>query len=300
MKIIFMGTPDFSVQALESLIEAGHEVIAVYTKAPRPAGRGQKEMKSPVHLAAEKHNIPVNTPKTLKDIEVQAEFAALGADVAVVAAYGLILPKTILDICPCINIHASLLPRWRGAAPIQRAILAGDKTSGVTIMQMDEGLDTGDMLIWEEIPIQGMSAGELHDSLATLGAKLVVSAMDLLKKGELKPIRQTGEATYADKIKKEEAFINWNKPGAEIIRQINGFNPFPGAYFNYKDEKIKILAAKYKQTDPNAKPGTIVDNMLSIACLDGVLHPKTVQRQGKKPMPAADMLRGYNIEGMLE
>jgi methionyl-tRNA formyltransferase len=293
MKIVFMGTPDFSVAALEALVAAGHDVVAVYTQPPRPAGRGQKETKSPVHLTAEKHNISVKTPKTLKDEDVQAEFADLGADLAVVAAYGLILPQAILDACSCLNIHASILPRWRGAAPIQRAILAGDKESGVTIMQMDAGLDTGDMLIWEKVTINDdMNAGQLHDELSIMGAKLIVKA---LEKADLARITQVGEATYAAKIKKEEAKIDWNKSIDEVSRQIRAFNPYPGAFLIHKNEKIKILAAKAVSNKTIKSQGVIVDNLFGISCVDGVVYPTMVQREGKKPMPVEDMLRGFQI-----
>ncbi|MCE3231991.1 MAG: fmt [Rickettsiaceae bacterium] len=287
-----MGTPEFSVVALEAIIKAGHEVAAVYTREPKPAGRGQKEQKSPVHIIADKYNIPVTTPKTLKNQDVQAEFAAFGADCAVVAAYGLILPKPILDACPCINIHASLLPRWRGAAPIQRAILAGDKESGITIMHMDEGLDTGDMLLWEKVAIDGMNAGQLHDTLAKMGGKLIVEAMNNPK---LQPVKQDGWATYAEKICKEEAKINWNNTVEEIDRQIRAFNPYPGAYFVYNGEKIKILAAQITKKSVE-KPAIIMDSLCGISCSNGVVYPKIVQRQGKKPMPIEDMLRGFEIQ----
>jgi methionyl-tRNA formyltransferase len=292
MKLIFMGTPEFSVTALEALVSAGHEVVAVYTQPPRPAGRGQKEAKSPVHLAAEKHNIPVKTPKTLKDEVAQAEFAALGADFAVVAAYGLILPQAILDSCSCLNIHASILPRWRGAAPIQRAILAGDKESGVTIMQMDAGLDTGDMLAWEKFSIEGMNAGELHDTLSALGAKLIAQ---VLKNPGLPRIKQEGEATYAAKIKKEEAKIDWNKSADEIARQIRAFSPYPGAFLIHNNEKIKILSARVDVQKSIDNQGVVLDSSFKISCIGGVVCPIIVQREGKKPMPTEDMLRGFQI-----
>ncbi len=296
MRLIFMGTPDFSVKALEALIKSGHEVVAVYSQPPRPAGRGQKEQKSPVHLAAEKHNIVVKTPTSLKNPAEQNEFAAFGADVAVVAAYGLILPQAILDCCPCLNIHASILPRWRGAAPIQRAILAGDETSGVTIMRMDAGLDTGDMLLLQEVDIEaGMSAGALHDELSSVGATLIVKSLNDFDK--LKPIKQNDNAaTYAKKISKDEAKIIWDKTGAEIDRHIRAFNPYPGAYFEYDNNKIKIFEADFKPISGlKQTPGCIIDDKLSIACKDGAIVPIMVQRQGKKTMSTEELLRGFCI-----
>ncbi len=288
-----MGTPEFSVSALESLVSAGHEIAAVYSQPPRPAGRGQKEQKSPVHIAAEKHGIQVRTPKTLREAEAQKAFADLEADVAVVVAYGLLLPKPILDACRCINIHASLLPRWRGAAPIQRAIEAGDEVSGVTIMDMDEGLDTGNMLIWEKIDISEMNAGQLHDELSKIGARLIVEALATLNK--IKPTKQDDSATYASKISKSEAKIDWSESVTIIAHKIRAFNPFPGAYFLYKGEKIKILSASFQAKNHKYKIGEVIDGSLVIACNGGLLNPDVVQREGKKPMPVGDMLRGFDV-----
>jgi methionyl-tRNA formyltransferase len=291
MKIIFMGTPEFAVAALNSIIEAGYEVVAVYTKEPKPAGRGQKEQKSPVHLTAEKHNIPVKTPKTLKTAEAQAEFADLHPDIAVVAAYGLILPQAILDVCKCINIHASLLPRWRGAAPIQRAILAGDKQTGVTIMQMDAGLDTGDMILAEGFDIDRMNCGEVHDKLSIIGADLVVKVLN----SNIKPVVQPEGATYADKIKKEEAKINWSNTAEQIDRQIRAFAPHPGAYFTYNNEIFKILSAGVEANKSIENQGVILDSSFGMSCSDGVIHPQIIQRQGKKAMSVEELLRGFSV-----
>jgi len=295
MKLIFMGTPDFSVNALEAIIAEGHEVLAVYSQPPRPSGRGHKLRKSPLHLAAEKHNIPVRTPVSLKNKGEQEEFASFGADAAVVVAYGLLLPKAILDICPCFNIHASLLPRWRGAAPIQRSIISGDIITGVTIMKMDEGLDTGDMIIWEEIPINSMNAKQLHDALSVLGSRLIVEALDKISKGEIKFIKQEGEATYAKKITKEEPLIDFNKSANELDCFIRGFSPHPGAYFIYNDEKFKILSAEFEEKSTGFSVGEVINENLDIAIKDGLIRPVLIQRQGKKSMPLKDMLRGFSI-----
>lgn len=294
MKIIFMGTPEFSVSALKEIIESGHEVVAVYSQPPRPSGRGQKEHNSPVHEAALKYGIPVFTPKSLRNEEAQQQFAAHKADVAVVVAYGLLLPKPILDACRCINIHASLLPRWRGAAPIQRAIMEGDTKTGITIMDMDEGLDTGNMLLIQEVTIAlDMNAGQLHDELSAVGAKLVVEA--LAKINELVPQKQLGEATYAAKIMKEEAKIDWDMPGDKIILKIRAFNPYPGAFFEYKGEKIKIFEADFINGG-NAEVGKILDENFAIACNGGKILPQLIQRQGKKIMPINELLRGFKVE----
>src|SRR5688572_15468727 len=242
MNIVFMGTPDFAVPALEALVAAGHRVLAVYTQPPRPAGRGQKEQPSPVQRAAGRHGVPVRAPRSLRDAAAQAEFKALRADLAVVAAYGLILPKAVLDapLRGCLNIHASLLPRWRGAAPIQRAIEAGDAESGITIMVMDEGLDTGPMLLKDSVPIgPATTAGALHDALGALGARLIVRAVAGLESGALVPVPQPAEGvTYAKKIAKDEARIDWKAPASVLERRIRAFNPFPGAWFEAKGERV--------------------------------------------------------------
>jgi len=299
LRLVFMGTPDFAVPALEALFAAGHEIVCVYSQPPRPAGRGHRERPSSVHAAAEAHGIPVRTPTSLKSAEAQAEFAALGADVAVVAAYGLILPKPILEAprLGCLNIHASLLPRWRGAAPIQRAILAGDRRTGVTIMQMDEGLDTGPMLLRHAVEIGRMSAGELHDELADLGAALIVKALKGLEAGTLTPTPQPPKrgVTYASKIDKAESRIDWGLSASDLGRLVRAFTPFPGAWFEYAGERIRVLEAEAVGGLSKAKPGTMIDDRLTVACGKGFLKLRTVQRAGKGAMDAGAFLRGYPI-----
>lgn len=297
MKIVFMGTPDFSVPVLEALTQK-HEVICVYCQPPRPAGKGMKLRPSPVQNKAESLGIPVRTPKSFKSVEEQLAFEELKADVAVVCAYGLILPISVLKAPKfgCINVHASLLPRWRGAAPIQRAIEAGDDVSGVTIMQMDAGLDTGDMLLKAEVPITPLTtAGMLHDQLSELGAKLIVDVLDEMPV----PIPQPQEgANYAQKIQKSEALINWNFPADIIERKIRAFNPFPGAYFICRGERIKIFEAVIeKPTDFSVLHGTVLDDNLLIGCGEGTaLRLKTVQREGKRITSAEDFLRGFELK----
>ena len=300
MKIIFMGTPDFSVPALERIIEKKHEIIAVYTRTPSPSGRGQHLRKTPVHEVADKYGIPVRTPETLKGEGVQKDLAEMKADIAVVVAYGLLLPEKILKAPKygCINIHASLLPRWRGAAPIQRAIMEGDKETGVTIMQMDKGLDTGDMLLMERISIEdNTNAQIMHDGLSLLGAEMVVRALDGISEGSLKGIKQpTDGVTYAKKLTKEDERINWNNPAWKIECQIRGLAPRPGAFFTYKGEIIKILEADYSNKKTAAKPGEVIDDGLTIACGDGIIIPIKVQRQGRNMTDVNSFLRGFNIE----
>jgi methionyl-tRNA formyltransferase len=299
MNLVFMGTPDFSVPALDALVAAGHRVLAVYTQPPRPAGRGQKDQSSPVQRAAERHGIPVRAPKTLRDAGAQQEFRALRADLAVVAAYGLILPKAILDapLRGCLNIHASLLPRWRGAAPIQRAIEAGDAKTGITIMVMDEGLDTGPMLLKESMPIgPSDTAGTLHDTLAALGATLIVRALAGLESGALVPVPQPAEGvTYARKIAKDEARLDWRAPAALLARRVRAFNPFPGAWFEAKGERIRVLSAVVEAGMRSAAPGTVLDAHLAIACGESALRPTLLQRAGKAPLPADALLRGFAL-----
>jgi methionyl-tRNA formyltransferase len=299
MNLVFMGTPDFSVPALDALVAAGHRVLAVYTQPPRPAGRGQKKQPSPVQRAAERHGIPVRVPKSLRDAGAQQEFRALRADLAVVSAYGLLLPKAILDapLRGCLNIHASLLPRWRGAAPIQRAIEAGDAESGITIMIMDEGLDTGPMLLKESVRIApDTTAGALHDALAALGATLIVRALAGLESGALVPVPQPAEGvTYAKKIAKDEARLDWRAPAALLSRRIRAFNPFPGAWFEAKGERIRVLAATVEPRARDAAPGTILDAKLTVACGENTLRPTSLQRAGKAPMPADALLRGFAL-----
>jgi methionyl-tRNA formyltransferase len=296
-RIAYMGTPDFSVGALAALIEAGHEVACVYTQPPRPAGRGKKDRPSPVHAFATERGIEVRHPASLRGADEQAGFAALDLDLAVVAAYGLILPKPILEAprLGCLNIHASLLPRWRGAAPIQRAILAGDRTTGVTIMRMDEGLDTGPMLLRERVAIgPATNAGELHDELAAAGARMIVAALAGLGAGTLDETPQPDEGVaYAAKIDKAESRIDWTRPAIEIERQLRAFAPAPGAWFELDGERIRALAGAV--TDNRAAPGTVLDDMLTVACGEGALRLVTVQRAGKAAMEAAAFLRGRAI-----
>ena len=295
MRIIFMGTPDFAVPALRALVAAGHEVVVAYTQPPRPGGRRGKELTpTPVHRAAEELGIPVRHPSSLKGAEEQAAFTALNADLAVVAAYGLILPQAVLDAPShgCLNIHASLLPRWRGAAPIQRAILAGDEEAGATIMQMEAGLDTGPMLALARTPIDGKTAGELIEELAELGANLMVEVLANLPAHASEP-QPTEGVTYARKIDKAEARIDWSQGAEAIERQIRAFAPTPGAWFELEGERCKVLAADL--VDGSGLPGTVLDVRLTIACGTGALRPVRVQRAGKPAMAAEDLLRGWAI-----
>lgn len=296
MRVVFMGTPDFAAAALARIREK-HNVIAVYTQPPRPAGRGQQDRPSATQLFAEKHGIPVHAPKSLKKEDAQTTFKALGADIAVVAAYGLILPQAVLDAprLGCINIHASLLPRWRGAAPIQRAIMAGDAESGVTIMQMDTGLDTGPMLLKRATPITASTtAGVLHDTLAQIGGDLVLEALAGLEGGTLRPTPQPAEGVVmAAKIDKTEAHIDWNRPAGDVLRHIHGLSPFPGAWFAHGNERIKVL--KVELAHGGGVPGTAADDRLAINCAGGAVRLVSVQRAGKAPMAADAFLRGYAL-----
>jgi len=298
LRLIFMGTPDFAVPALAALRDAGHEIAAVYSQPPRPAGRGHAERPSPVQTFAEAHGLPVRTPRTLRDPAAQADFAAFGADAAVVAAYGLILPQAVLDAprLGCINIHGSLLPRWRGAAPIQRAILAGDDETGITIMQMDAGLDTGPMLLRESVPIgPRTTAGDLHDTLAEIGARLIVEAMKGVAAGSLKAEPQPAEgATYAAKLGRDEGRLDWTRPALELDRRVRALNPWPGTWFAHDDAKIKVLDAV---ADPAAggDPGTVLPGGLTIACGEGGLRLLRLQRAGRAPVDAEAFLRGYAL-----
>jgi methionyl-tRNA formyltransferase len=295
LRIVFMGTPAFAAVALKVLVDAGHEVIAVYSQPPRPKGRGMETQKSPVHMLAEEQGIAVRTPTSLRNAEEAAAFAALQADVAVVAAYGLILPKAVLDAPRhgCLNIHASLLPRWRGAAPIQRAIMAGDARTGVTIMQMEEGLDTGPMLLKEELAIGAdMNAGALHDALAEIGARLVCQALEQLS--TLTPVPQPSDGvSYAAKISKEECRIDWRRRAGELDRHIRGLSPAPGAFTEIGGERLTVLAADL--APGSGAPGTILDDRLIIACGEGALRPTLVKRAGKRAMSAEEMLRGFAV-----
>jgi methionyl-tRNA formyltransferase len=297
MKLVFMGTPDFAAAALAALHAAGHEIVCVYTQPPRPSGRGQRERKGAVHALAESLGLPVRTPKSLKTSEARAEFAALGAEIAIVAAYGLILPKPVLAAprLGCVNIHASLLPRWRGAAPIHRALLAGDSETGITIMQMDEGLDTGAMLMKRAIAIdEAETAQSLHDRLRDLGAVMIVEALPLLERGDL-PATSQPEAgvTYAAKLTRADSLIDWTKPAHAIERQIRALNPWPGVAFTFNDTPIKLHAAGI--THGYGAPGTVLDDALTIACGDGALRLTRVQRPGRAPMEVQEFLRGFPI-----
>ncbi len=303
LRLIFMGTPEFSVPTLMALAEAGHEIAAVYTQPPRPAGRrGLVLKKSPVHEAAEAFGIPVRTPQSLKDEEQQEAFRSLEADAAVVVAYGLLLPRAILEgtRLGAFNGHASLLPRWRGAAPIQRAIMAGDRETGMMIMKMDEGLDTGPVAMTATVPIDAdMTAGELHDRLKMVGAGLMVDAMGALERGELKPVPQAVEgASYAGKIMKEETRVNWNSPAEKVHNHIRGLAPFPGAWCEMpvsgKVERVKLLRSTLSTGE--GMPGEVIDDDLAVACGDGAVRLVKVQRAGGKPIAAADFLRGAMLE----
>lgn len=300
MKVIFMGTPEFAVPALEALINAeAYQVVAVYSQPPRPAGRGKKERPSPTHLLAESHGIPVYTPISLKKEETQKAFTELGADIAVVAAYGLLLPEPILKACKygCINIHPSLLPRWRGAAPIQRTIMAGDTETGVAIMQMDKGLDTGDILLLENVKLSDdITAGELHDMLAGYGAELLLQALDAIGSGTITHRPQSEEGvTYADKIQKSESKIDWSKPAEEIIHTIRGLTPWPGSYFEIDGERIKVLKVQLVDIIGDVQPGEVVDGKLTIACGAGGIRPLQVQRAGRGVMDTDSLLRGFEV-----
>jgi methionyl-tRNA formyltransferase len=293
MRIVFMGSPDFAVPSLNALVEAGHDVIAAYSQPPRPAGRGKAERRTAVHERADKVGIEVRTPKTLRTEEEQARFRALDADLAVVAAYGLILPKPILDAPKggCVNVHASLLPRWRGAAPIQRAILAGDEISGVTIMQMEEGLDTGPMLHRLTLDIRGKNAGQVTEELADLGAQALLDWLEDPTEPEPQPI---AGATYASKIDKAETRIDWRQPATQVERQVRAFNPVPGAWFEANGERIKVLEAAVGNEPPH-EPGEVLDDRLNIACGQGYILPIKVQRAGRSPMSPGELLRGFPL-----
>ncbi len=309
LRLIFMGTPEFSVPVLSALIGAagdgGQEVVGVYSQPPRPAGRGMEERKSPVHLAAEQFSIPVFTPASLKGEAEQQQFAALDADAAVVVAYGLLLPKAILDAVPlgCWNGHASLLPRWRGAAPIQRAIMAGDTQTGVMIMRMEEGLDTGPVAMAEKVAIgPDMTASDLHDELSRTCADLMVRAMGALQRGQLDTRPQSEEGvTYAAKIDKAEARIDWSRPAKVVHDQIRGLSPFPGAWCEMdlgvhgksSPTRVKLLGSRL--VEGSGEPGTVLDNNLTIACGEGAVQVTRLQRAGKGAQQADDFLRGNKI-----
>jgi methionyl-tRNA formyltransferase len=304
LDLVFMGTPDFAATILDALIDAGHRVRAVYTQPPRPAGRGHRPQPSPVQLLAMQHRIAVFSPVSLRTQEAQAAFSAQGADAAVVAAYGLILPRAILAAprFGCLNVHASLLPRWRGAAPIQRTLLAGDAETGVTIMQMQEGLDTGPILLQRAVPIiSDASATELSGELAALGAELIVEALDGVARRTLAARPQPREGvTYAHKIRREDGRLDWRLPAAVLARQVRALDPWPGVFFEGprlrgEGEHIRVLRALALPATAMSPPGTVLDERLSIACGDGVLQPLRVQRPGRAALDVPAFLRGHPI-----
>lgn len=302
LRLIFMGTPEFAVPTLLALADHGHEIAAVYTRAPKPAGRGMKLQATPVEQAARQLGIPVLTPKTLRTPEAEAEFRSHSADAAVVVAYGMILPQNILDAVPlgCFNLHGSLLPRWRGAAPIQRAIMTGDAESGVMVMKMDAGLDTGDVAMAERLQItDAMTAQDLHDALAPLGADLMVRAMGALSRGGLQLTRQSEEGvTYASKIDKAEARIDWTKSAHEVLRHIHGLSPFPGAWFEIAvdGEPVRIKVLRCELAKGSGAPGDVLDDRLTIACGAGAIRILDLQRAGKPPMKAEAFLNGTPLK----
>jgi methionyl-tRNA formyltransferase len=299
MRLIFAGTPEFAASALRALIPTGHDIALVLTQPDRPAGRGMQLKPSAVKSLALEHGLAVAQPLSLKDEAVQASLRAVGADLMVVAAYGLILPQAVLDIprLGCLNIHASLLPRWRGAAPIQRAIEAGDAETGITIMVMDEGLDTGPMLLKESVPIgPATTAGALHDALAAVGARLVVQAVEGLRSGVLVPAPQPAQGvTYAKKVEKHEARLDWRAPAALLERRVRAFNPVPGAWFEARGERIRVLRAEVPAGVSGGAPGAVLDERLTVACAGGTLRLLEVQRAGKAPVAAEAFLRGFPI-----
>lgn len=298
MRLIFMGTPDFAVPTLIELAARGHEIAAVYTRAPKPAGRGMDQQHTPVEREARRLVLPVHTPKTLKDDDAQKAFRADNADAAVVVAYGLILPTPILEAprLGCFNVHASLLPRWRGAAPINRAIMAGDAESGVTIMKMDEGLDTGAIAMAERTPTGAdMTAGELHDALSRLGADLMLRVLAAAERGSLVLTQQPrAGVTYAEKISKSETRIDWSKPWKQVHDHIRGLSPVPGAWFEVGGVRVKVLRST--KSKGSGAPGTALDDKLTIACGDGAVRLVQAQRAGRQPMTAEEFLRGMPVK----
>jgi methionyl-tRNA formyltransferase len=302
LRLIFMGTPEFAVPTLLDLVAHGHQVVAVYTRAAKPAGRGMKLQPTPVELEATRLGIPVLTPATLKTPEELQQFGAFEADAAVVVAYGMILPRAILDAPPlgCFNLHGSLLPRWRGAAPINRAIMAGDTESGVMVMKMDVGLDTGDVAMAERVAISdAMTAADLHDVLAPLGADLMVRAMGTLERGKLQLTRQSDAGvTYAAKIDKAEARIDWNKPAHAVLRHIHGLSPFPGAWCEmpFENETVRVKLLRCEFAGGKGAPGELLDEQLAVACGDGAIRIVELQRAGKAPMKTKDFLRGTPLK----
>jgi methionyl-tRNA formyltransferase len=297
LRLVFMGTPEFAVPTLSAIVSGGHEIVAVYTRAPKPAGRGMGLMPSPIEREARRLGLPVLPPRTLRSDEAQAAFRSHGADAAVVVAYGLILPRPILTGVPrgCFNLHASLLPRWRGAAPINRAIMAGDAETGVMVMKMDEGLDTGPVALAEHVPIGAeMTAGELHDVLAPLGADLMLRALAALERGSLTLTPQPDAGiTYATKIEKDETRIDWSKPWKQVHDHCRGLSPFPGAWFEMEGRRIRVL--RTTRGEGLAAPGTVLDDRLTIACGEGAVRLLEVQRAGRHPLKAEEFLRGIPV-----
>jgi methionyl-tRNA formyltransferase len=302
LRLAFLGTPAFAVPTLHALVEAGHEVAAVYSQPPRPSGRGQKLQPSPVQMAAESHGIPVRVPVSLKGADEQAAFAALSVDAAVVVAYGLLLPKTVLDAprLGCFNLHASLLPRWRGAAPIHRAIMAGDGETGVMVMRMEVGLDTGPVLATWRTPIgDETTTGQLQEVLAREGAKLMVAGLEALAAGRAREVAQSSDGvTYAKKIVPEEARIVWSRPAREVLRHVHGLNPAPGAWTMAGEARIKIL--QVKAVAGRGTPGAIIAAPLVVACGDGAVSIEVLQRAGRGAQGAAEFLRGFSLPPAFE
>jgi methionyl-tRNA formyltransferase len=304
LRLVFMGTPDFAVPTLLEIVGRGHEVTAVYTRAPKPGGRrGLDLTPSPVEREARRFDLPVHTPKTLRTAEAEAAARAYGADAAVIVAYGLILPKPILEAFPlgCFNLHASLLPRWRGAAPINRAVMAGDAETGLMVMKMEEGLDTGPVGMAERLPIEpDATAGDLHDRLARLGADLMVRALSALERGSLTLTPQPADGvTYASKIDKDETRIDWARPWHEVHNHIRGLSPFPGAWFELADKgtpvRIKVLRTTKGAGAGAGAPGTALDDRLTVACGEGAVRILELQRAGRQPMQAQEFLRGTSV-----
>ncbi|MDB5735958.1 MAG: methionyl-tRNA formyltransferase [Alphaproteobacteria bacterium] len=296
LRLAFMGTPDFAVPTLAELIAQGHDIAAVYSQPPRPKGRGMALEPGPVHKFAQGAGLPVRTPLSLKGEAEQAEFAALNIDAAIVVAYGLLLPKPILDApaLGCFNLHGSLLPRWRGAAPIQRAVMAGDAETGVMVMQMEEGLDTGPVLMAERVPVGRKTSGDLAAELSRLGADLMVRALGALERGAVTPVAQSEDGvTYAKKILKDEARIDWSKSATEIDCLVRGISPFPGAFTEVNGERLKVLYAE--PVEGGGASGTALDDALTIACGSGALRLRKVQRAGGKAMDAGDLLKGFAV-----
>ena len=302
LRLIFMGTPDFAVPTLLALHGAGHEIAAVYTRAAKPAGRGMKLQPSPVEVEARRLGIAVETPSSLKTPEASEKFRAHDADAAVVVAYGMILPQAILDApkLGCFNLHASLLPRWRGAAPINRAIMEGDAETGVMVMKMDAGLDTGDVAMAERMAIaEAMTASDLHDALARLGADLMVRAIGALERGKLQLTRQSeGGVTYAAKIEKAEARIDWNRPARAVLRHIHGLSPFPGAWYEMEIDggQVRVKILRCELAAGSGEPGQLLDDRLAVACKEGAIRILELQRAGKGAMKAQEFLRGSPLK----